>query len=401
MPYSSRLRTNQQLALQRKSARERATTRFGARAISGRPFSTVLGATYRISVRLKILLTSLLCLIATLMPTLIPTLAHAHNLNLGSLTLNTTSQSPDTISLVYQMSDDQSRHLQSRVGVPSGCTSIYHAVELYSITRMRYRQDLHCPEHRLEDLSFTFEKLPPGARLMIYVQQNGVTQSEEMLALNTTTWQSGQSAESDSVSAVMRDYVSLGFIHILLGWDHLLFVWMLVLLAPNLRHLLWIITAFTLGHSLTLGLAAFSLIKIPILPTEAFIALSIVFMAAEVLRYHKNGIDTLTLKYPGLISIGFGLFHGLGFSSVLQDLRTDNGPILWQLAGFNIGVELGQIVFVAVLLITGHICKTRLIFAKKWFVGHQKLFNFTAAQAISIGCGSLAAFWFIERAASF
>lgn len=333
----------------------------------------------------------------------IPTLGQAHNLNLGALTLATNTATPHQISLVFQMSDDQGRHLLSRVAVPIGCQEKYHVVERYNITQMRYRQDIECPGLNLEDLTFRLAQRPPGARMLVNVQLNGETTSEAVLAPNQDTWQFSGHYGRPSTGTVIREYLDLGFTHILIGWDHLLFIWMLVLMAPTLGHLFWIITAFTLGHSLTLGLAALSLITLPIAPTEALIALSIVFMASEILRYQATGIQTLTLRYPGFISIGFGLFHGLGFSSVLLDLRTEQDAIIWQLVGFNIGVELGQLVFVAILLISAYALKpiTRIIGQRLQLKNKKRINRLSPNQILATLCGSMAAFWFIERIASF
>lgn len=329
--------------------------------------------------------------------------SYAHNLNLGALTLQTKSDTPALISLVFQMSDDQGRHLVSRVSVPAGCIEKYHNVELFSITQMRYRQDIYCANLSLEEVSFHFEKLPPGARMMINVQIDGEPLGEQVLPPDQDHWQFSGKGKPPTPTIIVKDYINLGFTHILVGWDHLLFIWMLVLLAPNLRHLIWIITAFTIGHSLTLGLAALSIIKLPVIPTEALIALSIVFMAAEILRHHSTGVRTLTLKHPGLISIGFGLFHGLGFSSVLQDLRTETGPLLWQLIGFNIGVELGQLVFVAILLILSYASKPITEYLKYQLreADYRLKIRVSSNQIFASLCGSMAAFWFIERIASF
>jgi hydrogenase/urease accessory protein HupE len=303
--------------------------------------------------------------------------------------------------MVFQLSDDQGRHLRSRVRVPEGCREIFHSVELFNITHLRYRQDIQCPGQTLADLTFHMEAIPPGARLIVYVKKETLNTEEYLLTPNQNTWQYSPGMASQTVIDTITQYLSLGFIHILLGWDHLLFVLMLVLMVSSARDLLLTITAFTLGHSLTLALAATSLIRVPAPPTEALIALSIVFLAAEILRFSKTGHRTLTLRYPGLISIFFGLFHGLGFSTVLQTLSADSSPILWQLIGFNLGVELGQIVFVVGLLVLSNLLKQSLLPSFQQRLPAHKDIVSICRTIVTTVCGSIAAFALVERISGF
>ncbi len=120
--------------------------------------------------------------------------------------------------------------------------------------------------------------------------------------------------EADSSrSGVVKDYAKLGVEHILFGWDHLLFVLALVLLVGWGKSLLWTITAFTAGHSVTLALASLGLVQVPQAPIEAAIALGIYFLAVELTRV-KEGKKTLTQQAPWAVAGGFGLLHGLGFA---------------------------------------------------------------------------------------
>jgi hydrogenase/urease accessory protein HupE len=344
--------------------------------------------------------------IATMILCLVAPTTFAHNLNFGSLTLQKETAQPDTISLVFQMSDDQGRHLRARIGIPVGCDEQFHTVELFSITRMRYRQDLHCPGKKLSDLIFPLIAILPSARVMVYVKQDGETIDEQMLAPEQSAWQASENPVTRSSASVLQKFLSLGFVHILLGWDHVLFVWMLVLLVTTTRHLIWTITAFTIGHSLTLGMAASALLTVPIPPTEALIALSILFLAAEILRFDHSGHKTITLRYPGLISISFGLFHGLGFSAVLREFQSDESPILWQLAGFNVGVELGQLLFVIALLTTGSLIKKLLALKETWIKdlntdSQMQRITRTFRQIVATLCGAVASFALIERVMGF
>ena len=194
----------------------------------------------------------------------------------------------------------------------------------------------------------------------------------------------GESSQFD----VIKTYTVLGIEHILLGIDHLLFVLALILITKGKWRILKTITAFTLAHSITLSLAALGIVNFPGPPVEAVIALSIVFLASEILRNYE-GEQTLTSKKPWIVAFTFGLLHGFGFAGALADIGLPQQEIPLALAFFNIGVELGQIIFVAAMLVVIY-----LINLKKEWPGYVKK---VPAYAI----GSLAAFWMIERILSF
>ncbi len=187
---------------------------------------------------------------------------------------------------------------------------------------------------------------------------------------------------------VIKTYTKLGVEHILLGIDHLLFVLALIIITKGKWKILKTITAFTLAHSITLSLAALGYVNFPTPPVEAVIALSIVFLAVEIIK-NQNGKQTLTSKKPWLVAFTFGLLHGFGFAGALANIGLPQQDIPVALAFFNIGVEIGQIAFVLVVLI---IIKL-LSYKKNWPVILKRF----PAYAI----GSLAAFWMIERVVAF
>lgn len=151
---------------------------------------------------------------------------------------------------------------------------------------------------------------------------------------------------SKSEGAACGEYIGIGVEHMIFGWDHLLFVLALLLIVSR-RQILWVITAFTLGHSITLGLTALGLLSLPSGPIELLIALSIFFLALEAMHKLKN-ISSITIEYPWIIAIAFGLLHGLGFAGALSEIGLPKGNELWALAMFNIGIELGQILFIII-----------------------------------------------------
>ena len=187
---------------------------------------------------------------------------------------------------------------------------------------------------------------------------------------------------------VIKTYTVLGIEHILLGIDHLLFVLALIMITKGKWKILKTITAFTIAHSITLSLAALGYVNFPGPPVEAVIALSIVFLAMEILKNLK-GEATLTSRKPWIVAFTFGLLHGFGFAGALSDIGLPQQEIPLALAFFNIGVELGQLIFVIVVLVLIKL----LSFYKDWPSWSKKV----PAYAI----GSLAAFWMIQRVAAF
>ncbi len=196
--------------------------------------------------------------------------------------------------------------------------------------------------------------------------------------------------ERETRAGVARDYTLLGVRHILEGLDHLLFLACLVLLARGFRRLLVTITGFTLAHSVTLALAALDLVRIPVAPVEAAIALSVLFVASELARGRR---DSLTWRYPLAVSSSFGLLHGFGFAAVLGETGLPQTEIPVALACFNLGVEIGQVFFVATLLAAAALARRlRWIEPDAWP-------QLERAAVYAVGC--TAAFWTLARLAAF
>jgi len=152
----------------------------------------------------------------------------------------------------------------------------------------------------------------------------------------------GSANDQRGLGEIAWAYTALGVDHILTGLDHLLFVIGLLFLVGFRKQLIWTITAFTVAHSLTLGLSALGWLALRSPPVEAAIALSIVLVAAEAL--HRQ--QTLARRWPALVAFGFGLVHGLGFAGALRDIGLPEAHLPLALLSFNIGVELGQLLTV-------------------------------------------------------
>lgn len=185
---------------------------------------------------------------------------------------------------------------------------------------------------------------------------------------------------------VAKTYFGLGVEHILTGYDHLLFVVSLVLLLVGGWQIAKTVTAFTVAHSITLIATSLQLISVPRQPVEICIALSIVFLAVEIVKV-KPGAPRLSERIPWAVAFAFGLLHGFGFAGALAEIGLPEGEVPVALLTFNLGVEAGQLVIVG----------TGLLFlaAMRRFAGAVLP---AARMALSYAIGSIAAFWFIERA---
>jgi hydrogenase/urease accessory protein HupE len=192
-------------------------------------------------------------------------------------------------------------------------------------------------------------------------------------------------------SAVAGAYLRHGIDHILLGYDHLLFVFALILIVRSTRVLVWTVTAFTLAHSITLALATLGFVHVPGPPVEATIALSILLLACEIVRLHR-GEASFTARWPWVVAFSFGLLHGLGFASALASIGLPRSDVPLALFAFNVGVELGQLAFIAVVL---------GLFALAKRIRLAASLERYARPAAPYAIGILASFWFFERLAGF
>lgn len=264
---------------------------------------------------------------------------------------------------------------------PDGCTKTGERLDTDAAEAFARSYALSCAaplagsEVAVEGLDET-----PTDVIVRVIAPSGAVQTARVLAAEPRFTVASEPTTLD----VAATYTVLGMQHILLGLDHVLFVFALLLLIRRRSTLLWTITAFTAAHSITLALAALGFAAIPGPAVEALVALSIVFLAAEVVQ-RRAGAARLS---PPFVAFAFGLLHGLGFGGALARIGLPQGEIALALVTFNVGVELGQLAIVAVALLAT-LSLHRLL--------ALRLEGLRPAFAYSIGM--VAAVWFAERMA--
>lgn len=301
--------------------------------------------------------------------------ASAHEIRPAALEL--TEQSEGTVSVVWKQPILSGRKLKMRPVLPDQCPPPAATSQTISGDAIVESWQVHC---KLDTGRITIEGLD-RTLTDVFVRLRSTDGAETTHILRPA---SASFALGDPSGSPASAYLQIGAEHMLFGWDHLLFVLGLLLLTP-VRQLFWVITAFTLGHSLTLGITALGLFSLPSEPVELLIALSIFFLAVEVVRKWA-GRTSLTIRRPWLIALAFGLLHGLGFAGALADIGLPKGEEIWALLLFNLGVEIGQILFVSTVL------------SALWLIGRspmdqRKWVEMPAAYLV----GGLGAFYTISR----
>ena len=311
--------------------------------------------------------------------------AMADEIRPGYLELNTSDGLVYSVKWKVPMKGDLVLRLNPVL--PDSCTERIPPSSMKSGGAMITRWSLTCAtgiykkQIRIDGLENTMTDV-----LVRIVHQDGVTQ---MVRLTPSETGFEVAAKTSSLD-VIKVYTALGIEHILLGVDHLLFVFALLLIVRGWRRLIGTITAFTLAHSITLAAATMGYVHVAQAPVEAVIALSILFLATEVI-HNRQGRPGLAKRFPWLVAFIFGLLHGFGFAGALAEIGLPQQSIPLALLFFNVGVELGQLLFVAAVVGVGWGLKKLLA---------QKVLN-GGEVAASYLIGSLSAFWLIERTYSF
>jgi hydrogenase/urease accessory protein HupE len=303
--------------------------------------------------------------------------------------LELTQVAPDRYEVLWKVPAlDESTTLGVRPEFPDGTVALDPARSSYAGGTAVQRWRIVVPGGFVGK-SIEFDGLSTsGIDLLVRLERSdGTVQLERILPASPTFVATG----SPGAFEVVQTYTVLGVEHILTGFDHLLFVLALVLIVRDTRRLIWTVTAFTVAHSITLALATLGVIQVPGPPVEAIIALSIVFVANEIV-HQRRGTEGLAARKPWLVAFSFGLLHGLGFAGALAEVGLPQNAIALALLFFNVGVEAGQLLFIAAVLACGALLRR---------VAAPVLDPKRVVIPLAYGIGGIASFWFIERIAAF
>ncbi len=320
---------------------------------------------------------------------LVPWVLPAHADEFRPAYLQLTQTSADSYAVLWKSPAlDENTPLKVRPAFPAGVTEQGNRRSSFAAGTLRQRWRINVPGG-LNDKPILFPGLTE-TRIDILVRLerlDGSVQLERILPGQP----SFTARASPGAWEVARTYVNIGIGHILLGFDHLLFVLALVMIVKSTRRLLVTVTAFTVAHSITLSLATLGVLHVPGPPVEASIALSIVFVASEII-HQRQGREGLAARSPWVVAFAFGLLHGLGFAGALAEVGLPENSIPLALLFFNIGVEVGQVLFILAVLVS-----YRLL--AKLLAGRFDLARLTPVPAYAIG--ALASYWLFERVAGF
>jgi hydrogenase/urease accessory protein HupE len=326
--------------------------------------------------------TILLIVLATVA---LPVMSQAHKLQPAFLELR--EQNAGVYDVLWKSPLVGNKPMSIYPLLPESCRNVTEPVHISSDSAFMERRLIDCGDGGLVSQIVEIAGLP-------------ATQTDTLLRIELADGQTLTSVlrpdepsylvpAAPSKAEVAGSYFVLGVEHILGGFDHLLFVLGLLLIVRSTVLLVKTITAFTLAHSVTLGLASLGFVSVPQTPVEAVIALSILFLATELSKQQK-GENGLTARAPWLVALCFGLLHGFGFAGALTEIGLPQTDIPLALLFFNVGVEVGQLMFVAAVMAALLLLRKLSLRWPKW-----------SYQFPAYGIGSLAAFWFIQRTLSF
>jgi hydrogenase/urease accessory protein HupE len=292
----------------------------------------------------------------------------------------------DTFEIVWRVPARGDLRLGLEIGLPEGCRDLGPRRAGFVSEMHEERWQTRCPgglagqRISVEGLSRTVIDV-----IVRVVRADGATQTARILPSDPSLV---VDAEPGPLQ-VARTYLGLGIEHILLGTDHLLFVLGLLILVRGARQVAATITAFTVSHSLALAAATLGLVQVPPRPVEAAIALSIVFLAREIVRSRSVGAEP-SPRRPWVMAFGFGLLHGVGFAGALGRLGMPAGAVPVALLFFNVGVEVGQVLFIAAAFAVAAGLRSVPSLRAGW-----------ASPLPAYAIGSVACFWMLQRIAAF
>jgi hydrogenase/urease accessory protein HupE len=303
--------------------------------------------------------------------------------------------SPDVFSVQWKIPATVPYAALPTIGMPESCTTDARLATQQAGGAYQGRVNYSCPGGLSgETVRIEFPIINPSLSSLFQLRLANGEQYVKILKPSESSW---TIPDAENRVAVAGQYTLLGIEHIWIGLDHLLFVACLLLIARTPRKVLITITGFTVAHSITLALSVLDLIRIPTPPVEAAIALSVVFLAWEIV---KNDEAQLTFRYPVAVSTSFGLLHGLGFAAVLRDIGLPQTQLPTALLFFNVGVEIGQILFLLALIVV--FLAARPVLKRLLRVDADRTIHWeTVTTPASYVIGGLASYWLIDRIAGF
>ena len=310
---------------------------------------------------------------------ILSTLLLAHQTGLSYLELG--EKGDNTVAVTYKKPLEDLQAAGITIHFPAGCTKVEEKSLTIENGFAMERYQLRC-SRELRGERIWIEGLVASDKGVLFRFTSDEHTQKDLLRATHPFVQIGGNLSALQLSL---EYLSLGFTHILTGFDHLLFVLGLLFLASSTSALLWAISSFTLAHSITLALGIFGILDLSPPFVEAMIAASIVILYREIVVVGATGMRHL----PAIVFL-FGLLHGLGFSGALSSIGLPRTEIPQALLAFNIGIELGQILFVMIVSLV-------LLLIYRLF-GLQKR---TVERIVSYAAGSLASFWLIQRVLAF
>lgn len=311
---------------------------------------------------------------------LFPTTLHAHKLAPSLLALH--EQKPNVYAVTWKTPQALPDGVVLAPILPEECTKTSHPRRFIEGTGVVSNWQISC-EIPLHNLSFSVVGLSKSrTAALLRIEWLGGEKVKAMLIADKPVY---KVPEHPEMGRIALDYMQLGVEHILSGLDHLLFVLGLIILVSGRRLLIWTITAFTVGHSITLALAALGYVRYPVDLVEFAIAGSIFVVALELTRLARD--KTWLRGKPWLVTVIFGLLHGMGFAGGLLEVGLPSSDIPLALLVFNIGIEVGQLLFIVAVL------------SSLWLLNRFNLLQHGWLKWIPVyTIGSMSAFWCIERA---
>ena len=314
-----------------------------------------------------------------------PAIAHAHESRPAYLEITEAQQ--DRYDVTWRRPARGDRVLAMQPVFPEHCAVKGNVADYFSPGAHVSRWTLACGEKGLVEQSINIDGLEQTITdVLVRIQLLDGTTQTQILKPNATSFiVQGQ----PDGWRVVADYFVLGVEHILGGIDHLLFVLCLLLIVKGNWLLVKTITAFTVAHSITLAMATLGIVRVPQAPIEAMIALSILFLAVELIK-QQQGKSDIAIRAPWIIAFVFGLLHGFGFAGALAEVGLPQADIPLALLMFNIGVEAGQLLFIAVAIMIIQVWRRTTRLELAW-----------APRITVYAIGGTASFWVIERTMSF